>query len=170
MEIAENRFAVEVEGFECSVHVLIVHFETGFLKGKFNVIAVPEVGADDLHTGGGDGATLKVRRRAGEGIVVGAVTPVPGLLIVAVGDDELAAAVGHLVHHERVIAVAVDGDVLLLPSGDFCGLVHAVLLSGGLAPMFSHVRLHGGSHVLGRCDDPAVLGGDLSEHLIARVD
>ena len=44
MEIAENRFAVEVEGFECSVHVLIVHFETGFLKGKFNVIAVPEVG------------------------------------------------------------------------------------------------------------------------------
>ena len=121
MEIAENRFAVEVEDFECSVHVLIVHFETGFLKGKFNVIAVPEVGADDLHTGGGDGATLKVSRRAGEGVVVGAVTPVPGLLIIAVGDDELAAAVGHLMHHERVIAVAGDGDVTLLPRGDIFG-------------------------------------------------
>ena len=98
------------------------------------------------------------------------MTPVPGLLIVAVGDDELAAAVGHLVHHERVIAVEVDGDVILLPRGDFCGLVHAVLLSGGLAPMFSHVRLHGLSHVLWGRDDPTVLGGDLSEHLIARVN
>ena len=98
------------------------------------------------------------------------MTPVPGLLIIAVRHDELSAAVGHLVHHERVITVAVDGDVILLPRGDFCGLVHAFLLSGSIGPMFSHVRLHGISHVLGGRDDPTVLGGDLSEHLIARVD